>query len=188
MRSNELVHIVQLCGTLRPFVAREMPRQQAATWNKTNDVPHHVLRKFAELGVMCFTVPEGYGGTGRDVPATMVVIEDALEVQPGGFRTLSYSRLIRRHELGGTYQRRTETDAAARGPRRRNAVCLRLERAGWRRRPRQRAHQEGASRKHANHQIAPNAFVPAPPSAAFDATPELGPRGFEGNKRCGRCP
>jgi alkylation response protein AidB-like acyl-CoA dehydrogenase len=76
MRFNEPEHIGQLRDTLRRFVAREMPRQQAAAWDKTNHFPRDVFTKLAELGVMGLTIPEEQGGAGRDILATMVVIEE----------------------------------------------------------------------------------------------------------------
>jgi alkylation response protein AidB-like acyl-CoA dehydrogenase len=76
MRFNEPEHIGQLRDTLRRFVAREMPRQQAAAWDKANHFPRDVFNKLAELGVMGLTIPEEEGGAGRDILATMVVIEE----------------------------------------------------------------------------------------------------------------
>jgi alkylation response protein AidB-like acyl-CoA dehydrogenase len=76
MRFNEPEHIVQLRDMLRRFVAREMPRAQAAYWDKTNHFPREIFKKLAALGIMGLTIPEEYGGAGRDVLATMVVIEE----------------------------------------------------------------------------------------------------------------
>jgi alkylation response protein AidB-like acyl-CoA dehydrogenase len=66
----------ELRETLERFVAKEMPRSLAAKWDKENYFPRDVFRKLAELGVMGLTVPEEYGGAGRDIVATMVVIEE----------------------------------------------------------------------------------------------------------------
>jgi alkylation response protein AidB-like acyl-CoA dehydrogenase len=76
MPFNEPGHIVQLRETLRRFVAREMPRAKAAEWDKTNHFPRDVFARLAELGVMGMTIPEEFGGSGRDILATMVVIEE----------------------------------------------------------------------------------------------------------------
>lgn len=72
--SGEDLH--DLRETLRRFVDREMPRDLAAQWDKANAFPREVFRKLAGLGVLGLTVPEGYGGLGRDIVATMVVIEE----------------------------------------------------------------------------------------------------------------
>lgn len=76
MLTNEPDHIVQLRDTLRRFVAAEMPRDRAAEWDKTNHFPRDVFAKLAELGVMGLTTPEEHGGVGRDIVATMVVVEE----------------------------------------------------------------------------------------------------------------
>jgi alkylation response protein AidB-like acyl-CoA dehydrogenase len=62
--------------SLERFVAREMPRSAAAEWDKNNHFPRDVHKKLADLGVMGLTIPEDYGGVGRDIVATMVTIEE----------------------------------------------------------------------------------------------------------------
>lgn len=69
-------HIRQLRETLRRFVEKEMPRSMAAKWDKENYFPRDVFHKLAQLGVMGLTVPDQYGGAGRDIVATMIVIEE----------------------------------------------------------------------------------------------------------------
>jgi acyl-CoA dehydrogenase len=73
---SEPDHIRQLRDTLERFVDKEMPRATAAEWDKANHFPRDVFGKLASLGVFGLTVPEEYGGAGRDVFATMVVIEE----------------------------------------------------------------------------------------------------------------
>lgn len=73
-QESELV--TQLRETLTRFVEREMPRSAVAKWDKDNHFPREVFNKLAELGLMGLTVPEEYGGSGRDIIATMVVIEE----------------------------------------------------------------------------------------------------------------
>ncbi len=53
-----------------------MPRADAALWDKENSFPRDVFDDLARLGVMGLTVPEEYGGLGRDIFATMVTIEE----------------------------------------------------------------------------------------------------------------
>lgn len=73
---DEPEHIRSLRDMLRRFVENEMPRSLAAQWDKENSFPRDVFRKLAETGVMGLTVPEEFGGTGRDIVATMVCIEE----------------------------------------------------------------------------------------------------------------
>lgn len=76
MNFTEPDHIRQLRETLGRFIDREMPRVAAGRWDRDNHFPREVFRKLADLGMMGLTVPEEYGGTGRDILATMVTIEE----------------------------------------------------------------------------------------------------------------
>ena len=69
-------HVAMLRDSLRRFVDAEMPRAAAAEWDSSNTFPRAAFARLAQLGVMGLTVPEAYGGTGRDIVATMVVIEE----------------------------------------------------------------------------------------------------------------
>lgn len=66
----------QLRDTLRRFVEKEMPREAAARWDRDNEFPREVFKRLGSLGVMALTVPEEYGGAGRDIVSTMIVIEE----------------------------------------------------------------------------------------------------------------
>lgn len=66
----------QLRDMLRRFVEKEMPREAAARWDRDNEFPREVFKHLASLGVMALTVPEEYGGAGRDIVSTMIVIEE----------------------------------------------------------------------------------------------------------------
>ncbi|CAN7769506.1 acyl-CoA/acyl-ACP dehydrogenase [Caballeronia sp. LjRoot34] len=76
MDFTESSEIQQLRDTLRRFVEKEMPREAAAKWDRENVFPRDVFDKLASLGVLGLTVPEEYGGSGRDIVATMMVIEE----------------------------------------------------------------------------------------------------------------
>ena len=76
MDFTEPEHVRQLRHSLERFVEQEMPREAAAAWDKANHFPRDVFDKLANLGVLGLTVPEEYGGVGRDILATMVVIEE----------------------------------------------------------------------------------------------------------------
>lgn len=66
----------QLRDTVRRFVEKEMPREAAQRWDARNEFPKDVFKKLTGLGVTGLTVPEEYGGAGRDIVATMIVIEE----------------------------------------------------------------------------------------------------------------
>jgi alkylation response protein AidB-like acyl-CoA dehydrogenase len=68
--ARELQHLV------RRFVADKMPRSDAAAWDKAAEFPRPVFDRLAELGVMGLAIPEEHGGVGRDIHATLMVIEE----------------------------------------------------------------------------------------------------------------
>ncbi len=76
MNYQEADHIRMLREMLQKFVENEMPRELAREWDQTNEYPAEVFAKLAELGVTGMTVPEEYGGSGRDIQATMITIEE----------------------------------------------------------------------------------------------------------------
>lgn len=61
--------------TLLRFMEREMPLDLVRQWDRDNHFPAEIHRKLADLGLMGLTVPEEFGGGGRDVRATVMVIE-----------------------------------------------------------------------------------------------------------------
>ncbi len=69
-------HVVMLRNSLTRFIDEHMPREAAKKWDAANHFPKDVFAKLAELGVMGLTIPEEYGGAGRDILATLVVIEE----------------------------------------------------------------------------------------------------------------
>jgi alkylation response protein AidB-like acyl-CoA dehydrogenase len=76
MNFDESDTVTALRQSLERFVEREMPRNAAAKWDKDNHFPRDVHRKLADLGVLGLTIPEEFGGYGRDIVATMVTIEE----------------------------------------------------------------------------------------------------------------
>lgn len=61
--------------TLSRFIEREMPLELVRKWDRENHFPKEIHRQLAELGLMGLTVPEEYGGGGRDIRATVMAIE-----------------------------------------------------------------------------------------------------------------
>ncbi|MFA6114664.1 MAG: acyl-CoA dehydrogenase family protein [Sphingomonas sp.] len=76
MNFDEDEIVTSLRDSLEKFVEREMPRSAAQDWDARNHFPREVHKKLADLGVLGLTIPEDYGGYGRDIVATMVVIEE----------------------------------------------------------------------------------------------------------------
>ncbi|MEX0407330.1 acyl-CoA dehydrogenase family protein [Aquibium sp. LZ166] len=76
MNFAEPDHIRMLRDTMRKFVDAHMSRSEAARWDQDNVFPRDVFDELAALGVMGLTIPEEYGGAGRDITATMIVIEE----------------------------------------------------------------------------------------------------------------
>jgi alkylation response protein AidB-like acyl-CoA dehydrogenase len=72
----EQEHIEMLRDSIRRFVEKRMPREDAARWDKANHFPRDIFDELGALGVMGLTVPEEHGGAGRDIVATMMVIEE----------------------------------------------------------------------------------------------------------------
>lgn len=73
---QEAEHITMLRDTVRRFVENEMPRAKAQEWDRENAFPREIFDQLSALGVNALTVPEEYGGAGRNITATMVVIEE----------------------------------------------------------------------------------------------------------------
>ena len=73
---SEPEHITILRNTLRQFIEKEMPRDKVNQWDKDDYFPRDVFDKLCALGVTSLTVPEEYGGSGKDMMATIAIIEE----------------------------------------------------------------------------------------------------------------
>ena len=70
--------------TVRAFVEREVVPFHAE-WEKDGQVPRELWRKAGDAGLLCFDVPEEYGGPGvRDFRYNMVVAEELTRVGASG--------------------------------------------------------------------------------------------------------
>ncbi len=76
MNYEESAEISLLRQTVRRFVEKEMPRELARRYDREIGFPKDVFRRLCELGVTGLTVPEEYGGSGVDILAAIVVIEE----------------------------------------------------------------------------------------------------------------
>ena len=61
---------------LRRFLDKEVPPQMAARWDQEDHIPREMLDRLAELGLCGLTVPEEYGGMGRDVRGMVTTIQE----------------------------------------------------------------------------------------------------------------
>jgi alkylation response protein AidB-like acyl-CoA dehydrogenase len=76
LQFQEPEHVGMLREVLKRFIAKEMTREKARQWDQDNHFPREVHDQLVELGMMGLTVPEEYGGSGRDITGTVVVIEE----------------------------------------------------------------------------------------------------------------
>lgn len=61
--------------TVRRFVAEEIVPHHAQ-WEREGQVPRALWRRAGELGLLCLTVPEEYGGAGVDFGYSAIVVEE----------------------------------------------------------------------------------------------------------------
>ena len=62
-------------ATVRRFVADEITPHHAQ-WERDGQVPREIWRRAGELGLLCLTVPEAYGGAGVDFGYAAIVVEE----------------------------------------------------------------------------------------------------------------
>jgi alkylation response protein AidB-like acyl-CoA dehydrogenase len=73
---QEADNIGQVRDLVRQFLDRELPREKARMVEESGEPPLDVYRKLCALGVTALSVPEQYGGLGRNLPATFAVLEE----------------------------------------------------------------------------------------------------------------
>ena len=82
---------------LRRFIDKEMPRKLVRQWDRDVHFPRDVHDKLVALGLTGLTVAEEYGGTGRDITAMIVVIEElssrSMSVASGYIQSACYAAL-----------------------------------------------------------------------------------------------
>ncbi|MDO9306813.1 MAG: acyl-CoA dehydrogenase family protein [Mesorhizobium sp.] len=76
MDFGEPEHITMLRESIRRMLERHATREMMAKWDEEDKVPRSLMGPITELGVCGMTVPEEYGGYGRDILATMVTVEE----------------------------------------------------------------------------------------------------------------
>lgn len=65
----------QIQQMVRDF-CEEGVKSQSRKWDETGEFPFETVRKLGELGLMGITVPEEYGGSGLDMLAVAIIIEE----------------------------------------------------------------------------------------------------------------
>ena len=76
MNFGEPEHVTMLRESIRRMLEKHAPREQMAKWDEQDKVPRALMQHISELGVCGMTVPEEHGGSGRDILATMVTVEE----------------------------------------------------------------------------------------------------------------
>lgn len=76
MDFGEPEHIGMLRESIRRMLDRHATREQMAKWDEEDKVPRALMEHIRDLGICGMTVPELFGGTGRDVLGTMVAVEE----------------------------------------------------------------------------------------------------------------
>lgn len=76
MNFDEGDDLTLLRDTLRRFLERELPREEARRLDAAASHRPDLFAKLCELGVTGLTVPEEYGGSGVDILAAIVCIEE----------------------------------------------------------------------------------------------------------------
>jgi alkylation response protein AidB-like acyl-CoA dehydrogenase len=76
MDFGEPEHIGMLRDSIRKMLEKHAPREKMAKWDEEDRVPRALMDPIRDLGVCGMTIPEDFGGTGRDVLATMVTVEE----------------------------------------------------------------------------------------------------------------
>jgi alkylation response protein AidB-like acyl-CoA dehydrogenase len=76
MNFDESEDITLLRDTLRRFLDRELPREEARRLDQAATHRPDLFARLCELGVTGLTVPEEYGGAGIDILAAIVCIEE----------------------------------------------------------------------------------------------------------------
>lgn len=61
---------------IQRFIEKEVPQELASKWDQEDHIPREMLQRLAELGLCALTVPEQYGGLGRDVMGMTAAIQE----------------------------------------------------------------------------------------------------------------
>ncbi|MCL4182722.1 MAG: acyl-CoA/acyl-ACP dehydrogenase [Burkholderiaceae bacterium] len=62
--------------TVRRLLSDYVERDDPARWDADSILPTEILQKLVALGLCGLTIPEQYGGAGRNIPAALAVVEE----------------------------------------------------------------------------------------------------------------
>ncbi len=69
-------HISEIRRQIQRFVSEKTPREKRIAWDKAHTWDRSLFREIADMGLIGLTIPEAYGGAGRDLVAATAVIEE----------------------------------------------------------------------------------------------------------------
>ena len=72
----EAEHITEIRRQLRRFLAENAPPERCREWDREHRWPRDLFAQIAAMGLIGLTIPERYGGSGRDLVAAVAVIEE----------------------------------------------------------------------------------------------------------------
>lgn len=75
MDFSETDELTALRDLIARFLEREVSPEEAAKWDRDDLIPREMIKRLAELGLTSLTVPEEYGGLGRDVVSLITAIQ-----------------------------------------------------------------------------------------------------------------
>jgi alkylation response protein AidB-like acyl-CoA dehydrogenase len=73
---EEVFAATELRQQVRQFLRDEVPAGSVDAWELTQGTPRALIRKLGDLGLCRFAIPEEYGGAGRQIRSTLVVVEE----------------------------------------------------------------------------------------------------------------
>lgn len=102
--------------TVRRFIAEEITPKHAQ-WERDGQVPRALWRRAGELGLLCLTMPEEYGGAGADFSYSAIVTEEMARAGATGPLFYLHSDIVAPYLLhhGTEAQKREWLPAMARG-------------------------------------------------------------------------
>jgi alkylation response protein AidB-like acyl-CoA dehydrogenase len=62
--------------TVRRLLSDRTGRNDPARWDADSVLPRDILQELSALGLCGLTIPEAYGGAGRNIPAALAVVEE----------------------------------------------------------------------------------------------------------------
>lgn len=62
--------------TVRRLLSDRVGRDEPARWDADSVLPEEVIQELNALGLCGLTIPEEYGGAGRNIPAALAVVEE----------------------------------------------------------------------------------------------------------------